>query len=108
MTLAEYIKANGLTAASVADVLGVTRPHLYMILHDKRRPSLPLAVRICRMTNGLVPCYVWVDGGNHNDRACDRDLRADAASDVLEAASADDGGVDEQFDAVFRATPRDP
>lgn len=109
MKLADYLKLQGLTAANMADILGVTRPHMYMLLQEKRRPSLPMAVKICKVTDGLVPCYVWVDGEHDShDGPCYRNVRSDAASGVVEAAAADDGGVDEQFDAVFRAAPRHP
>lgn len=53
---------NGKIKREFAEAIGVSPTYLSQILGGWRRPSLELAVKIERITNGEVPCSAWVDG----------------------------------------------
>ena len=56
----EYL--DGKIKLEFAERIGVSPAYLSQMLWWWRRPSLELAVRIERATNGEVPCSAWVDG----------------------------------------------
>lgn len=45
----------------LAAAFGISRPHLSLLLAGKKRPSLELAIRIERATDGAVPATSWID-----------------------------------------------
>lgn len=57
---AEFIKASGKTRASWATRIGVTASYLSDLLNGKKTPSLEVAVRIERETDGAVPAASWI------------------------------------------------
>lgn len=57
---AEYVKASGKRFFEWADLLGISRGHLSQIMNGNKTPSLELAVRIERLTEGAVPVASWV------------------------------------------------
>lgn len=57
--LAEYLRRTRLKQYELAGFLGITDAYLSQVLSGKRRPSLPIAVRIERETG--VPVETWVD-----------------------------------------------
>ena len=60
ITLAEHIKSqSGKTLTAWAESFEISRPYLYGILDGTRRPSLDVAVRIQRATNGAVSVGDW-------------------------------------------------
>jgi transcriptional regulator with XRE-family HTH domain len=56
--LAEYIKRSRLKQYEVADLVQITAAYLSQVLSGKRRPSLPIAVRI--QTHTGVPVESWM------------------------------------------------
>ena len=42
-----------------AEHLGLSRPYLYDLIKDRRDPTLDVAKRIARATNGEVPVGAW-------------------------------------------------
>lgn len=58
--LKEHITASGLSQSEWAGRLGISRNHLSSILSGVRLPSLTLAVRIERKTEGAIPAASWV------------------------------------------------
>lgn len=71
MTFADYIRASGRTRADWADTLSVSRSFMSDLLNGNRRPSLELAVRIERETNGAIKPSVWVAPHQDNPQAPD-------------------------------------
>lgn len=59
-TLREYAKANGLTQERLAKKLGVTQGVVSSLMTNRNRPSLELAVKIERLTDGAVPARSWI------------------------------------------------
>ena len=56
----EFIIDSGETQAIWAKRLGVGQAYLSLLLNNKKTPSLDLAVRIQRATEGAVPADSWV------------------------------------------------
>lgn len=55
-----YLKATGIRRIDFARSVGISAPYLSQILGGLKRPSLALAIRIERATQGTVPAHVWV------------------------------------------------
>jgi DNA-binding transcriptional regulator YdaS (Cro superfamily) len=55
LTISKWLEAQGRTAASLAEAVGVSRGHLSHIMAGRFRASAELAVRIERETAGAVP-----------------------------------------------------
>ncbi len=47
--------------SDIAMKFGISQAYLSQILSGKRRPSLDLAIRIERLTDGAVPATSWVE-----------------------------------------------
>jgi len=60
MTLKDFIKASGESQAIWAGRLKVGRGYLSELINGNRRPSLTVAVRIERATDGAVPATIWI------------------------------------------------
>lgn len=45
----------------LANILGISRPYMSLLVAGKKRPSLELAVRIEQVTGGAVPVVSWVE-----------------------------------------------
>lgn len=59
-TLSEHIKGQPeKTMADWAAAFGISRPHLYALLDGSRHPSIDVATRIDRATDGKVPAGSW-------------------------------------------------
>jgi transcriptional regulator with XRE-family HTH domain len=58
--LRQFIRNSGLTQTQWAERFGVTSSYLSVLLQGGRKPSLQLAVRIERETDGAVPATSWV------------------------------------------------
>ena len=58
--LKKYLKANRATQRDFASSLGISQAFLSQLLNGRRIPSLDLAVRIERLTDGAVPASSWV------------------------------------------------
>ncbi len=58
--LAEYMRANGMRNEDAAKALGVSQWHVSRLRHGLL-PSMSLARRIARWTDGAVPVQVWDD-----------------------------------------------
>ena len=59
-TLSEHIKGQPeKTMSEWAGRFGVSRPYLYQLVDGTRYPSLPVAMRIAKATNGAVPITAW-------------------------------------------------
>jgi DNA-binding transcriptional regulator YdaS (Cro superfamily) len=55
MTLTEYFSTEPRGAkVEMAQFLGITMTYMSLLIHNKRRPSLPMALSIERATQGLV------------------------------------------------------
>ena len=57
---ATYVKAVATSRSDLAKEMGISRPYLSLILTGRRRPSLELAIRIERLTDGAVPVSSWI------------------------------------------------
>jgi transcriptional regulator with XRE-family HTH domain len=57
--LSRWVDASGLTRDEVAIRFDITRPHLDRLCRGDRRPSLALALKIERITDGAVPVAAW-------------------------------------------------
>lgn len=80
--LTDAIKAMGLKRSEFAELLGIGRAYLSSLETGKKRPSLELAVRIDRITNGLVPVASWISSQatpNHNESSNEQSQNHDAA-----------------------------
>ena len=56
MTLKEYFSTEPMGAVNeMAEHLGITPTWLSLLIHERKRPSPELAVRIEKATQGLVP-----------------------------------------------------
>lgn len=58
--LATIIAESGLTRSAWADRLEISKSHLSDVLNGNRQPSLDLAVKIERATDGAVPASSWI------------------------------------------------
>lgn len=59
-TLSEYIKAQPeKPKARWAERFGISRPYLYALMDGTRYPSIDVAQRIARGTDGMVPVTAW-------------------------------------------------
>lgn len=58
-TLSTYLKANGVTQEAFAEQIGVSQAHIAKICGVKK-PSLAVALRIERATDGAVPASSWI------------------------------------------------
>ena len=66
--LRETILRSGETQAEWARRLDVSRGYLHGIINGTKRPSLDLALRIERLTDGAVPVQSWADVPEGDDR----------------------------------------
>ncbi len=53
MTLENYMKKNGMTPATMAEAIGVSRPAMHRYLHG-RTPETPVVLAIYKATGGAV------------------------------------------------------
>lgn len=53
-----------ITRAAAAEGLGISRAHVDRLCRNARRPSLALATRIERYTDGAVPATSWASGAD--------------------------------------------
>jgi len=58
--LATHLKAAGIKRNEFARSVGISAPYLTQILAGRKRPSLDLAFRIEKATDGIVPASCWV------------------------------------------------
>lgn len=58
--LADHITQSGETQAAWAERIGISRPYLNALMKRAKTPSLPVALRIERLTEGAVPASSWV------------------------------------------------
>lgn len=58
--LREFLEQSGQTQAKLARRLGISTAHMSELLSGRKMPSLTLAYRIERLTNGAVPVSAWV------------------------------------------------
>lgn len=58
--LREHIKASGYSQTVWAERLGIAKSYLSDLLNGNKVPSLDLAVRIQRATDGAVPADSWI------------------------------------------------
>lgn len=58
--LADALDRSGRTRAETARRLGIHETHLSKICKGERRPSLELAVKLERLTFGMVRCVDWI------------------------------------------------
>lgn len=65
--LSEIISASGRTRKDWAAKIGVSAPYLSDLVNGKRVPSLAVAVRIERVTNGAVPASSWLANVDRSD-----------------------------------------
>lgn len=59
--LKSYLEAFDGNQQALAGYLGISRPHVSLLLSGRKRPSLQLAGRIEKLTNGAVPMTAWID-----------------------------------------------
>lgn len=59
--LTAYLGDTSTSQAKLADVLGISRSHMSLLVSGERKPGLDLAIAIERATNGAVPASFWVD-----------------------------------------------
>lgn len=57
--LKQHIKSSGRPRADWARQLGVSEAYLSQLINNRKRPSLDLAIRIERITDGAVPARSW-------------------------------------------------
>ena len=69
MMMRKFLIENKLTQREAAAILGISRPHLSQVVSGSKRPSLDLAVRIERLTDGAVPVSSWVDDSDSASEA---------------------------------------
>ena len=60
MDLQSYATVFDGNQRDLAEAFCISQAHLSSLLSGKKRPSLDLAVRIERVTNGKVPAASWV------------------------------------------------
>lgn len=59
-TFAQHLKTvPERTPSEWAEHLGISRPYVYALADGSRTPSIGIAVRIARATNGAVPIDAW-------------------------------------------------
>lgn len=63
--LSRWIDQAGKTREEIAERLVITRTYLDRLCRAERRPSLPLAVEIEKLTDGAVPVEVWTRVPGH-------------------------------------------
>lgn len=66
---AEYITQCGEKRTVIAARLGISKSYLSDILNGNKTPSLDLAFRIERLTNGAVPASSWIATPDQEDAA---------------------------------------
>jgi len=59
--LTTHIAQTGATRAKFAEECGISAPYLSQIISGIKRPSLGVALKIERITNGAVPVSVWAE-----------------------------------------------
>jgi len=59
MTLEEWIAKQELTHAEAARVIGVSQPHVTMLVGKRRKPSLSLLQRVYAASDGRVTLEDW-------------------------------------------------
>jgi plasmid maintenance system antidote protein VapI len=59
-SLAEYLKANGLTQSAFAEMIGTHQVNLNRVINGKRRPSWSMISRIRKATGGVVDVQSWL------------------------------------------------
>ena len=59
--LQTYLHQTGVSGVAFARRIGVAPSHLYEMMHFKKVPSLALAYRIERATDGLVPMQSFIE-----------------------------------------------
>lgn len=59
--LKEYRRARGMTQEAFAKFLGVEQATVSRLETGAGKPSLPLAIRISKATEGAVPLEVWAE-----------------------------------------------
>lgn len=59
--LALHLAERGISQTAFARQLGVHQSVVSRIVRGEIKPSLPLAVKIARETEGAVPVELWVD-----------------------------------------------
>lgn len=70
MEMRAFLKERGMTQGAAAAALGISRTHMTQILNGRKVPSLALACRIERMTDGAVPMASWIaESANREDAA---------------------------------------
>ena len=58
--LQHYLDATGTRQSAMAALLGISRGYMSQMVSGLKLPSLDLAVRIERITNGAVPASAWI------------------------------------------------
>lgn len=74
---ADFISASGKTRKDWADRIGVSKSYLSDLLNGKAVPSLAVAAKIERLTDGEVSASSWID--EPCDAGVDATDRGDAA-----------------------------
>lgn len=60
MNLHDYAESTGIKDKDLADMIGCSRGYITMLrLGIRKRPSLPVAFKIEKVTGGKVPVKVW-------------------------------------------------
>lgn len=59
--LKSYLEAFDGNQQALAAYLGISRPHVSLLLSGRKKPSLQLAGRIEKLTGGAVPMTAWID-----------------------------------------------
>jgi len=58
LSLADFLQGEGIIQATLAKRAGITQGHLSFIISGDRTPSLPLALKLSRLTNVPVETLV--------------------------------------------------
>lgn len=59
--LRQFIEGSGMPRSRWQHRFGISRPYLHQLEAGQKTPSLDLAVRIERETDGAVPAASWVE-----------------------------------------------
>ncbi len=59
--LKTHLEATGIKQAALADMVGVSKGYMSLIINGKRGPRLKVALAIQRATLGAVPVEAWED-----------------------------------------------
>jgi len=62
MTLQQWMTSKQFTQEQVANLLGVSRPYISLLVNNKREPSLNLVRRVQLASNGDVSARDLIDG----------------------------------------------